>query len=434
VTDPIAAVETPERAGATGTTTSEVGELGRAAASLLDVVAETVEQTHAGIAGRAFDAVGPLGRGVRVVHDTVAGLAYRAVRGGVRGTGTVVGTIADTHPGLRARRPLATARGERLLAAVSGIVGDRLAADHPLLDVGLGLRHDGMVVGPGQLAEVHPDPGPDLVVFLHGLCESDRSWWRPSRAHRAAERMGDTSGAAVVTHGERLAEAHGMTPLYVRYNTGRRIHHNGRRLALLLEDLVDAWPVGVRRLALVGHSMGGLVLRSACYQAEESGLGWPGLVDDLVYLGTPHLGAPLARGVDAASTALSWLPETRGLTGLLSHRSEGVRDLVRGDIVEGVVADEEPAAALRDAAGDPPALAGARHHLLAATVTADPGHPFGRLVGDVMVRSASGSGRSRRRDLGLGDDVVIQGGIDHFDLLSHPRVGEQIVTWLAPTG
>jgi pimeloyl-ACP methyl ester carboxylesterase len=411
---------------------SEVGEIGRAAAVFLDVVAETVEQTHKGIAGRAFGATGPLGLVPRAVHDTITSLTYRSVRAGLRGAGNVLGFVADHHPHLRRRRPLATPRGERFLSAASGIVGDRFAQEYPMLDVGFALRHEGRVVEPAELAAVHPEPSGELAVFLHGLCESDRSWWRVSRVHRAAAKAGDSEAAQVVTHGQRLAETHGMTPLYVRYNTGRRVHLNGWRFAQLLEESVEAWPVEVERLALIGHSMGGLVLRSACHQAEEAGLRWPGLVDDIVYLGTPHLGAPLARGVDAASNALARLPETRGITGLLGHRSEGVRDLVRGDVLEGAVAAQAPEEALHEAAGDPPALAGARHHLLAATVTEDPDHPFGRLVGDVMVRSASGSGRSRSRDVGLGDDVVIQGGIDHFDLLSDPRVGEQIVQWLAP--
>lgn len=411
---------------------SEVGELSRATATFLDVVAETVEETHRGIAGRVSFALGPLGLGVRALHHVVAEPAYRALRTGLRGAGAAFGAVADHHPGLRRQRPLDTRAGERTLAAVSGIVGDRLATDHPHLDVGLGLWHAAGRAEPEELAALHPDAGGDLVVLVHGLCESARSWWRPSRAHRAAAKAGDTAGAHVVTHGERLAEAHGMTPLYVHYNTGRHVHHNGWRLARLLEEVVDAWPVEVRRLSLIGHSMGGLVVRSACHQGEEAGHAWPSLVDDIVYLGTPHLGAPLAQGVHAASRLLSRLPETRGITGLLSQRSEGVRDLVRGEVVEGVVAARDPDAAMRDAAGDPPALASARHHLLAATVTEDPEHPVGRLVGDTMVRSASGAGRSRTRDLGLGDDVVITGGIDHFDLLSDPRVGEQIVAWLTP--
>ena len=414
---------------------SELGELSRAAAGLVDVVAETVEETHRGIAGRAFGSVGPLGAPVRMIHDQVSGAVYRAVRLGLHGVGTGFGTIADRHPDLRRLRPLSTRRGARTLAAVNGIVGDRIARDHPRLDPGLHLWHDGhrLEVERDGLERAFPDATGDLVVFLHGLCESERSWWRPSRSHRRAAGEGEP---LVISHGEGLAEAHGLTPLYVHYNTGRRLPRNGADLAELLETLVDAWPSRVRRLALVGHSMGGLVVRSAAHIAVERGHRWPDLVDDIAYLGTPHLGAPLARGVAAAGEALSRLPETRGFTGLLANRSEGVEALVNGEIVESEAqaVARAPERSLRETAGDPPPLPGARHHLLVATVTRDPAHPLGRLLGDAMVGTASGSGRSRRRDLGLGDDVVVLGGLDHFDLLSDPRVTAQLVEWLAPDG
>lgn len=412
---------------------SQVGEIGRATAGLLDIVAGTVEHTHTAVSDRVLRLLGPFGAALRPLHDRVTSLAYRSVRGGLRGAGTLVGAVADHQPRLRRLQPLATPGGVRTLAAVSGIVGDRLATDHPALDLGLELHHeDGLLdPDPAGIAAVHPDAPDELVVFVHGLCEDERSWRRLSRAHRAARRDGDDD-LEVVTHGQRLADAHGMAPIYVRYNTGRSVHVNGRRLAHALEEAVDAWPTEIRRIALVGHSMGGLVIRSACHRATREGLAWPQRVSDIVYLGTPHLGAPLARGVHAAARVLAHLPETRGITDFLDHRSEGVRDLTTGEVLAGVTT-AEAVGALQDTAGDPPPLPGARHHLLAATITRDPDHPFGRVVGDLMVRADSGSGRSRRRDAGLGDDVVVQGGIDHFDLLSDPEVGAHLLRWLAPT-
>lgn len=419
--------------GDAGGHTSELGILTRASAGLLDVVAGTVEHTHTAISDRAFALLGPLGAGVRPIHDGITRLTYRAVRGGLHGAGAAAGVVADRHPGLRRLRPLSTRRGVRTLAAVSGIVGDRLAAEHPSLDLGLELRHDdrSLPAEPAALAAAHPDAGGELVVFVHGLCEDDRSWQRPSRAHRAAAREGDPGASRVLTHGQRLAREHGLTPLYLRYNTGRAVPDNGARLADLLEATVAAWPTGVTRIALVGHSMGGLVLRSATHHAVTHGHAWADRVSDVVYLGTPHLGAPLARGVRAAARALALAPETRGLTGLLDHRSEGVRDLTTGRVLAEVT---EATEALRETAGDPPPLPDARHHLLAATVTRDPAHPVGRIVGDLLVRADSGAGRSVRRDAGLGDDVVVLGGIDHFDLLTDRAVGEQLVHWLAPSG
>ena len=67
--------------------------------------------------------------------------------------------------------------------------------------------------------------------------------------------------------GERLVDDLGCTSVFVRYNTGRHISVNGRELSELLDALVRAWPREVEQIALVGHSMGGLVARSACFSA-----------------------------------------------------------------------------------------------------------------------------------------------------------------------
>ena len=410
---------------------SEIGAISRASTGLLDIVADTVEHTHTAISSRVFDVLGPLGFGVRSVHDGITRLSYRAVRTGLRGAGALAGTIADHHPRLRRLQPLGTTAGVRVLSAASGIVGDRLADDHPSLDLGLEVCHED--------GRPHPDPegitslrhADTLVVFVHGLCEDERAWQRRSRAHKAAERAEDLEAARVVTHGQRLAHAHGMTPLYVRYNTGRRVHVNGARLANTLDDVVATWSADVRRIVLVGHSMGGLVARSACHHAIAAEQAWVERVSNLIYLGTPHLGAPLARGVHDAARWLARLPETRGFTRLLDHRSDGVRDLTTGRIVAEAAARETEAALQEETGEEVTPLPCVRHHLLAATITRDPNHPVGRLLGDFLVRADSGSGRTRTRDAGLGDDIVVHGGIDHFDLLSDPAVGEQLVAWLA---
>jgi pimeloyl-ACP methyl ester carboxylesterase len=120
----------------------------------------------------------------------------------------------------------------------------------------------------------------------------------------------------------------------VRYNTGRHVSENGRSLADLLEALVAAWPVAVERIALVGHSMGGLVARSACHQAAERSDAWVGRVRHVVSLGTPHTGAPLAQAVHVAAAGLATVPETRAFSAFLRRRSAGIRDLRDGSLVD----------------------------------------------------------------------------------------------------
>ncbi len=144
------------------------------------------------------------------------------------------------------------------------------------------------------------------------------------------------------TYGERLERELGATPVYVRFNTGRHISENGRSLPELLGALVDRWPVEVDEVALVGHSMGGLVARSACHRAAEEGMPWVDRLRHTVTLGTPHMGAPMAQGVHKLAHALDRLPETRMFAGFLKRRSSGIRDLRYGSLVDEDWRDRDP--------------------------------------------------------------------------------------------
>jgi hypothetical protein len=170
----------------------------------------------------------------------------------------------------------------------------------------------------------------------------------------------------------------------------------------------------VRRIALVGHSMGGLVVRAAGAVATPDERPWTELVTDVVTLGTPHLGAPIAKGVGHGSRGMARFPETSAFGRILDQRSVGVHDLV-----EGLAEDVAP-------------LPHARYHLVAATLTASPEHPVGRYVGDYLVRVPSAYGRDRYGvELFPGADVLHVGRTGHFALLNHPRVHRALRTWLA---
>ena len=258
---------------------------------------------HRAIAGRAFGASGPGAIPARAVHDAISARAYRAVGGGFR----LVGAIADAALGGRrvedGRALSSSPRGALLVGALTGLIGDRLEREGSDLHQPLAARVGGRAVEPDAegLAAAYPAATPELVVFLHGLMESEFAW-----------RVGGRRDS----YGSRLREDLGLTPVELRYNTGRHISENGLELADLLERLVAEWPVEVERIVLVGHSMGGLVARSACYQAAERGDDWVGRVRHVVSLGSPHMGAPLAQGVHWASAALHALPETRPLATL----------------------------------------------------------------------------------------------------------------------
>ena len=301
---------------------------------------------------------------------------------------------------------------------VNGLIGDALEREGSELAPadGAAPARPRRRAGPDALAAAFPGAAPRLVVFVHGLMETEHGW-----------RLGGGP-----SYGARLARELGCTPLDVRYNSGRHISHNGRSLADLLEQAVAAWPVAVEQIALVGHSMGGLVARSACCQASERGQEWVGCVRHVVSLGTPHMGAPLAQGVHYAAHALHAVPETRPLGRFLRRRSAGIRDLRQGSLVDRDWEGCDPDALRAAACAEVPLLEGATHCFVAATLTRSERHPLGRLAGDALVLSASASGRGRTRRIPFrAEHGMHVGGAHHLALLNHPEVYAKLREWLS---
>ena len=360
-----------------------------------------IGRIHKAIADRAFG--DGLGRGspARAIHDAIA----RNVYGGLRTGASTLGRVASAAVGDRA--PISVAPlGAGVIAALDGLIGDVLEEERPALAAPMSIRLGGRAVEPAQL----PAAGPRVAVFLHGLMETEFSWGGNP-------------------YGDRLP---GWTPAYVRYNTGRHVSQNGASLDELLGRLVAEWPVEVERIALVGHSMGGLVARSAAHQAAGRDAPWARRVSHVVSLGTPHMGAPLEQSVHYLSAALSVLPETRPFGTFFRRRSSGIRDLRQGSLVDADWRDCDRDALRARACEEVPLLEGATHCFVSATITRDARHPLGRLLGDCLVLVPSASGRSRTRRLAFRDeDGLHLGSANHFALLRHPRVYEQLRSWLA---
>jgi pimeloyl-ACP methyl ester carboxylesterase len=378
-----------------------LGALAVATSAADEVVLATVRDVHAAVGTRAFGltnaATGGLARLPAAVHRGISTAVYTGVGASLRATGW--GLREADRRGVSARLE-ASRGGRRTVSAFNGLIGDRLAEQQSDLAIDLAVRAGGRDVplDTHSLAAAFPDATPALVVFLHGLVESESAW-----DHRSDQFGG--------SYGSRLAADTSWTPVYLRANTGLPIAENAVALASLLDDLVVAWPVGVRRIALVGHSMGGLILRAAC-SVDPDGP-WNALVTDVVTLGTPHLGAPLERGVALAARTLGGLPESAPFGRILEYRSAGILDLRAG------------------LAADVRNLPHARYRLVGATLAGSPRHPVSELVGDLLVRYASATGRPRRGpEMFPGADTLHVRG-DHFDLLNHPTVYAALRTWLA---
>jgi len=366
-----------------------------------------VRDTHQAISDRVFWALGLAGEPMRLatlpartLHDAISSLVY-----GLTGSiGELAGRIGGELAALVAAGQEAGLRARILVGVLNGMFGDRLVLDgNPLatpmvarVDTGAATRGRPAGVGPGSGAGVATDARgesltPRLAVFIHGLCETEDAWflWRKRGPG----------------YGERLAVSLGYTPVYLRYNSGRRIAENGQLLAELLTELVADAPVPVEEIALIGHSMGGLVARQALVNLE--GTPTADLVRHVVCLGTPHRGAELEAAADAAARVMAWVPETRALAEALGIRAAGIKDLLHGS-AERCSLDVE-------------------HYFYSGGL----GHGLEPLLGDLLVsrRSAWDIGPGERVEHAA-DHYRHLGDASHFDLLGHPAIGEQLVRWL----
>jgi len=398
----------------------DIEAVGELAGEGSNVVTTLVRDMHAGIAGRVFGAIGPSSKPTQVIHDGIARTVYGTVDHGLRGATKAGGVLASQvwgrgdDEGLDSRGRVAGA-----LAAVNGIYGHQLASHRNGLALTMQIRQHGSVVplSDESLSAAFPEATGRVVVFVHGWCLTERSWWRPPRE-------GDTR-----SYGQRLAEDLGFTPIYLRYNTGLHISQNGQMLAGMLERLQRLWPVPIGELILVGHSMGGLVARSASFYGMQQHHWWTAAVRHVVCLGSPHLGADLEKGVNVAAWALARLPETRALAGFLNRRSPGVKDLRFGALIEEDWRDGDPDEFLRDRCHEVPFLPSAAYHFV-ATTAASPA--LGRLVGDCLVRSYSATGTGRSRHIPFeADHGLTLTGLHHFDLLNHPQIYAKLREWVA---
>ena len=329
---------------------------------------------HAGIAGRVFGSIGPSAAPTRTIHDGLTRAIYSSVDRGLRGVTHAVGTVAaeiwgdDGHEALESRIGPAAA-----IPAVNGIYGDELTErDNPLAGA--------------------------MAIRQHG----------------------QTGSADDRVAGSRISDGH---------RPGCRVC---TRLVSYRAVMVSEATRGRGQPQLwrtVGHSMGGLVARSACHYGAQLQHRWTDAVSHVVCLGSPHLGADLEKGVSIASWALARLPETRAIAAFSNFRSDGVKDLRFGACLDEDWCDADPDEFLRDRCHDAPFLPRATYHFVAATVTPP---LLGIIAGDHLVRSQSAAGRGRSRHIPF--DVergLTLTGLNHLDLLNHPLVYAKLHDWLA---
>jgi pimeloyl-ACP methyl ester carboxylesterase len=377
-------------------------------------ITNTVERMHESIA-RTSLLLAPV-KPARA-HGLIAAGVYKIIRGINGGLREGVDRSFSLLP--RELRQAGNSTAEtRVVAALNGVFGDHLEDSGNALATPMSLRtpeHALDLSDPNAVTSALPVTSPHLVVLVHGLSLSELCWYRNDRP----------------SIGDHLRDELGCTPLYLRYNSGRHISANGREFAQMVQQVCDAWPVPVESISLIGHSMGGLVIRSACSYARSDRAPWLQKLQRVVCLGTPHHGSPLEKAGHAFETAMKKLPHAEPML-LGKLRSAGIKDLRHGALLDEDWQGYDPDERRPDQHKVVPLIAGVDYYFAAASLGRDERDPLGHLLGDLLVRadSAVGIHRNELKRLKIRpENCRVFHEKNHFDLLDDARVQQQVLEW-----
>ncbi|MEA3335680.1 MAG: alpha/beta hydrolase [Chloroflexota bacterium] len=398
--------------------TSDIRGIAQLATQATTGVTHIVEGVHRSV----WDTMGIPGGKEPGKTRGITGLVYRNVHDVTLLVGKSVDTLLarlqplfesdeDARPG--------TPQREAVLAALNGVMGDHLFANNSPFATPMTLRYRGRALNWQALAPM-PEATGKVLLLIHGLCMNDLQWHAQHNGH-------------VVDHGEALDAALGYTPVYLRYNSGLHTSQNGHELSNQLEQLVTHWPTPIEELSVVAHSMGGLLIRSAFHYAQQEALRWPGHLKNIVFLGTPHHGAPLERAGNWVDLILGSTPYTAPF-GRLGHlRSAGITDLRYGHLLDEDWFGHDRFHRKPDGRQIVPLPEGVACFTVAATTAARRSALANHLVGDGLVplHSALGQHDDARRNLLFSKaSQWIAYRMNHVELLSRPEVTRQMLQWL----
>ena len=364
-------------------------------------------------------------RPIQEKTSNLSGFIYKSIRkltdltgGNVDSLLAQLAPLLVKNPTNLKQSPLSPERAA-VLSALNGVLGDYMSASNNPMTLPMRFRRDGRSLELNSQAlkeSINPING-KLLVLVHGLCMNDLQWNRQDH-----------------NHGALLAKELGYTPVYLRYNSGLHISANGRSFAELLEMLLKIWPVPVKELVLIGHSMGGLVSRSAYHYGQVAEHKWLKKITKMIFLGSPHHGAPLERGGNWVDIILGATPFTAPLARVGKIRSAGITDLRHGNIIDEHWHGRDRFERSKDSRCPVPLPKGIPCYTIAGTTGKHEDDLMNHLLGDglVQVNSALGIHKNPELTLSFQDENQWLGyGINHMDLLNNYEVYLKIKQWLS---
>ena len=386
--------------------------LGRLSVDAITQVSDIVEDLHQSIASLG----GLLGSADAQRTRGLTGFVYWNIRSIAGLLGGGIDLALQQFSSLLGDKTSDPAR-EAVLAALNGVLGDHLkASSNPLaIDMQIRIQGEAIQTEDATWRESISQAQGKILVLLHGSCMNDLQW----------NHQGQDFGA-------RLALELGYYPLYLNYNTGLHISENGQLFSDIMHDLTHH-NTDIKEVTILAHSMGGLVARSACRFAEQQGQNWPDKLRKMIFLGSPHHGAPLERGGPWLEMLLKISPYSAPFARLGQIRSAGITDLRYGSLCAKDWQNQDRFALVDDVRELVPLPKNTQCYAIAASL-AKTTTPVGNIVlgdGLVPVNSALGLHKDKKRDLKIPESRQwLAQGMNHLDLLSSKQVYEKIKAWM----
>ena len=306
---------------------------------------------------------------------------------------------------------------DKLLSILNGVIGDHLVEQKNELATTMELRFKGESIEASSknLKAVFANSNGKILLMVHGLCMNDKGWTYQNH-----------------NHGKVLSKKLAYTTIHLNYNSGLPISTNGQKFSEMMNQFVANYPKPIEEIIVIAHSMGGLVSRSGFFYGQEREGIWTQKVKKMIFLGSPHHGAPLEKLGNYIDHIFDALHYVKPFSRLAKIRSAGITDLRYGNLLESDWKGVDRFKKNKNKKTTVPLPDQLESYTIAGTMGKESDKVKKHLLGDGLVLLNSALGKDKKQvnlDFKT-SNTFISYETNHMELLSNQQVYEQIEKWL----